>query len=155
MRSLYPLTLGQLQGDIWIKFESPLSTCVGLSGPLTLAPIADVAVICHECRMERSEFLKTASPHLVVDVIMYATAAGGRRGPAPPGWGCPCMTSQLEPFVGYDGWPLLGDTTLLPGEQRRLGFYFPSFEDAVPILRSAGRFYLWEGKFIVEAKIVR
>jgi len=55
--------------------------------------------------------------------------------------------------VGYDGWPLLADTALNPGDQRRRGFVFLS-PHAAEILKNAGTFYLWEGRFIGEAKIV-
>ncbi len=57
-------------------------------------------------------------------------------------------------MVGYDGLPLLGDTPMGPGEQRRLGFVFPSGGDAAIALRSAGRFYLWEGRCIGEATVL-
>jgi hypothetical protein len=64
------------------------------------------------------------------------------------------MVSQMEPLVGYDALPLIGDEALLPGETRRLGFVFLSHEEAVPIMRAAGRFYLWEGRFVGEAVVV-
>jgi hypothetical protein len=56
--------------------------------------------------------------------------------------------------VCYDGWPLLGDTPIEPGEQRRVGFVFLSGEEAAAIMRKAGTFYLWEGRFIGEAKVI-
>lgn len=56
--------------------------------------------------------------------------------------------------MGYDGWPLLGDSTLAPGETRQLGFVFLSGDEAVAQFRNSGVFYLWEGGFIGEAKIV-
>lgn len=61
--------------------------------------------------------------------------------------------SRQEPITGYDGWPLLGDTPIEPGEQRRLGFVFLSGEEAAGIMRDAGTFYLWEGRFIGEARV--
>lgn len=85
---------------------------------------------------------------------MYKTADGGRKGPAFAGWACPCMASKMEPLFGYEGIPLIGDLPLLPGQNRKLGFFFPSFEDAVPLLRIAKRFYLWEGGFVGEAVII-
>jgi hypothetical protein len=60
----------------------------------------------------------------------------------------------MTPIVGYDGWPLLGDRPLRPGEQRRLGFVFGSGAEAASVLRNAGRFFLWEGRFIGEARVV-
>jgi hypothetical protein len=103
--------------------------------------------------MSRAEFIKTATPPLVAEVRMYETAAGGRTGPAYSGWGCPCMVSQREPLIGYDALPLIGGEPLLPGETRRLGFVFLSHEEAVPVMRTAGRFFLWEGRFVGEAVV--
>jgi hypothetical protein len=59
-----------------------------------------------------------------------------------------------EIAVGYDGWPLLGDTPLAPGDKRRLGFVFLSGEEAAQIMRTAGKFYLWESRIIGEATVV-
>jgi hypothetical protein len=49
---------------------------------------------------------------------------------------------------------LLGDTPIEPGEKRRLGFVFLSGEEAADIVRNAGTFYLWEGRFIGEARVI-
>ena len=98
--------------------------------------------------------LQTMSPQLVADVTLYPTSGGGRKSTVFPGWGCPCCISKQHPLVGYDGWPLLGDTPLEPGEQRRLGFVFLSGEEAAELMRNAGIFYLWEGHFIGEAIVV-
>lgn len=105
--------------------------------------------------MGRAEQLRGMSPHLVADVTLYPMDAGGRKSAAYPGWGCPCCISQREPVVGYDGWPLLEDTPIGPGEKRRLGFVFLSGEEAAGIMRDAGTFYLWEDRFVGEAKVVR
>jgi hypothetical protein len=104
--------------------------------------------------MSRADFLRTQAPHLFAEVRMFDTADGGRKGPAYPGWGCPCMLSKADPLIGYDALPFLDDGNLLPGETRRLGFYFLSHEEAVPLMRKAGQFYLWEGGFIGEATVV-
>lgn len=101
--------------------------------------------------MSRTEFIKTAIPQLVAEVRMYGTAAGGRTDPAYPGWSCPCIVSQMKPLVGYDALPLIGDEPLLPGETRQLGFVFLSHEEAVSVMQKAGRFFLWEGRFVGEA----
>jgi hypothetical protein len=91
---------------------------------------------------------------VIADVCMFARDEGGRQATAFPGWGCPCMISQMEPLVGYDGWPQLGDTPLEPGDQRRLGFAFTSDESA-EVVKRVGRFFLWEeGGFIAEACVV-
>ena len=63
------------------------------------------------------------------------------------------MVSMMEPLVGRDAMLLLGDAPLVPGEQRRIGFYFLAGEDAAEIMRQAGRFYLWEGGVIGEAEV--
>ena len=39
-------------------------------------------------------------------------------------------------------------------EQRRLGFVFLSGEEAADALRNVGIFYLWEGRFIGEARVI-
>jgi hypothetical protein len=105
--------------------------------------------------MERAERLKTLTPQLIADVVLYPTSEGGRKSPAFPGWGCPCTVSKSQPVVGYGGWPLLGDRSLEPGERRRLGFVFLKGEETAEIMRHAGTFYLWEGGFIGEAVVVQ
>jgi hypothetical protein len=104
--------------------------------------------------VERAQQLRSMSPQVVADVTLYPTSEGGRKSTAFPGWGCPCCVSKMDPIIGYDGWPLLGDTPLEPGEQRRLGFVFLSGEEAAEIMRNARTFYLWEGGFIGEATVV-
>jgi hypothetical protein len=103
--------------------------------------------------MERAERLRTLAPQLVADVRLYSTEEGGRRTAAPPGWGCPCTLSRDEPLVGYDAWPILGNDAIGPGEERRLGFVFLSPE-GLESARRAGAFFLWEGRFIGEARVV-
>ena len=110
------------------------------------------------------------APQLVADVVMFHTSQGGRAGPALPGWGCPCWPAISQPVAGsdgrlqpprsdptaapvmYDGFPLLGDAPLLPGQALRLVFVFLS-PDAPEQLRRAGRFYLWEGAFVGVATV--
>jgi hypothetical protein len=64
------------------------------------------------------------------------------------------MVSQDEPLTGWDAWLLLGDAPLNPGDERRLGFVFFTSE-GLERMRSAGKFYLWEGRFIGEATVVK
>lgn len=97
---------------------------------------------------------REGAPELVADVRMYETSEGGRAGPAPPGWGCPVMVSTAEPLQGWDAIPLLHDQPLCPGESRRVGFVFLTPEEALPAINEAGRFYLWEGRFIGEARVI-
>jgi hypothetical protein len=85
---------------------------------------------------------------------MYETIDGGKTQPGGPGWGCVVMVSNAEPLEGWEALPLLRDQRIYPGESRRLGFVFLSPEDAVKAVKEAGRFYLWEGRFIGEATVV-
>jgi hypothetical protein len=103
----------------------------------------------------RSEDLKGVAPQLIADVTLYPSTSGRRKSAAQPGWGCPCCVSKDSPMVGYDGWPLLGDLALAPGETRQLGFVFLSGDEAVAQFRKSGVFYPWEGGFIGEAKVVQ
>ncbi len=48
----------------------------------------------------------------------------------------------------------LGDEPFEPGTERRVGFVFLSDEGAETMKR-AGRFYLWDGRFVGEASVVR
>ena len=102
--------------------------------------------------MSRREFLLAAEPHLIADVTLYATNAGGREEPVYLGWGCPCLPSRAAP--GWDGWPLIGEDPLVPGETRRVGFHFMSGDEAANVMRKAGRFYLWEGRLVGEAEVI-
>jgi hypothetical protein len=93
-------------------------------------------------------------PQLFAELTLYPTSEGGRGTTAFPGWGCPCCILKGEPILGYDGWPLLGDAPLEPGETRRLGFVFLSGEEAASIFKAAGKFFLWEGRIVGEAIVV-
>ncbi|MFC0587902.1 hypothetical protein ACFFF7_00585 [Novosphingobium aquiterrae] len=102
----------------------------------------------------RGADLKKMKPALFADVFLYATSEGGKRIAALPGWGCPCTFSYEQPFIGYDGWPVL-DEPLNPGERRAaVPFVFLSAEGADK-MREAGRFFLCEGKVVGEAIVVR
>ena len=103
--------------------------------------------------MSRAEALRQMKPEIFADVKLLSTEDGGRKGPAFLGWGCPLMTSKRKPLLGWDAWPLIENEALLPGECRRLGFVF-SNKDGIEVIRTAGRFFLWEGRFIGEAKVV-
>ena len=41
-----------------------------------------------------ADLLRTMSPQLIADVVMYRTSAGGKKQVAQPGWGCPCMVFE-------------------------------------------------------------
>jgi hypothetical protein len=49
---------------------------------------------------------------------------------------------------------LLDGEPILLGQPRRLGFVFLS-SDSADVFRAARKFYLWEGKIIGEAVVVR
>lgn len=117
-------------------------------------PVADVQRARQSVFMSRMDIQRESAPELVANVRMYETREGGRAGPALPGWGCTVMASNLEPLPGWDALPLLRDQPLYPGESRRLGFVFLTPEEALPAINEAGRFYLWEGRFIGEATVV-
>ena len=111
---------------------------------------------------QRAEKILATPPHLIADVTLYATAEGGAMLVKHPGWGCLCCRSKTDyvatecsqrALFGYDGWPQL-TAPLAPGEQRRLGFVFLlSGNEAAEALQKVGTFYLWEGRFIGEARI--
>jgi hypothetical protein len=96
--------------------------------------------------------LDEGTADLVVELFLYPTQDGGRESAIIMGWGCPCSAKKtLEEAL--DGYPLL-DRELAPGERRKVGFVFLSGDTAVSALKPHGRFYLSEGRFIGEAKIV-
>ncbi|WP_379551094.1 hypothetical protein [Qipengyuania sp. DGS5-3] len=100
----------------------------------------------------RAESLRSKRPDLIGSLLLYVRDKGGRNFPAFPGWGCPCVVDRTEPVVGFDGWPLLDDP-LEPGKVREgVGFVFLSKEGAVA-MRSAERFYLWEGRYVGEVTV--
>jgi hypothetical protein len=54
-----------------------------------------------------------------------------------------------------DPWgPMSAILPIAAGQQRRVGFVFPLGEESANIMRKAGTFYLWKGRFIGEAKVV-
>ena len=92
---------------------------------------------------------------LIADVHLYSTEEGGRNVAVLPGWGCPRAPRNDEQIsTAYDGWAQLGDTPMAPGDTRRFGLVFLSGEEAATVLREAGEFYLWEGRFIGKARLV-
>lgn len=103
--------------------------------------------------MSRGEVIADRAPHVVADVTLYAEVDGGPPSPRRAGWACPCMISTAEPLEGVTGLPQLGEVAFAAGETRRLGFVFPG-DGAAERIREAGAFYLWEGGFIGEARVV-
>lgn len=68
-----------------------------------------------------------------------------------PGFLFPVTVGNTTPLHMWDALPLLRDNPLAPGETRRIGFVFLSGEEAATELHRAGKFYLWDGRFIGEA----
>jgi hypothetical protein len=103
--------------------------------------------------MNRVDYLKTAKPDLVVDLELYTR---GRTLPIGLGWGCPCTIQheQEAGWVAYDGWPLLIDGPMSPGDSRRVGYVFLMGQEAVRYFLRAEKFYLLENRIIGEARIV-
>jgi hypothetical protein len=92
-------------------------------------------------------------PELIVDLKLYPTSEGGRRGPIGGSrYGCPCMLSK-DSLAGRDGWVLPEGRWIAPGERARVGMIFLS-PDSAALFRAAGKFYLWEGGIIGEATVV-
>jgi hypothetical protein len=52
---------------------------------------------------KRAEWLSSASPQLVADVILYPTSEGGKKQTALPGYGCLCCCAKSSPVSGWDG----------------------------------------------------
>lgn len=91
---------------------------------------------------------------LFADVMLYTTDKGGRLGSTPPEWfGCPCKINR-DDLQGWDCRILLGGTPMSPGDTRRVEIIFLSPEQALPMFRAAGVFFLWEGHVIGEGHIV-
>lgn len=97
---------------------------------------------------------QTRTPDLVADVWLYPTDAGGRESAAILGYGCPCFTARDRAVGGWDARLQLGDMPFAPGTKRRIGFVFLSGQQAADLMKEAGRFFLWEGRFVGEATVV-
>ena len=104
----------------------------------------------------RADQLRSMEPQLIVDLWLYPREGGGRTKPISLGWGSPCTIQSEEGsgWVAYDGWPLLGEDALAPGERRRVGYVFLSGGQAVDYLKGAPKFYVCEGRIVGEAVIV-
>jgi hypothetical protein len=91
---------------------------------------------------------------LTADLYLYPTESGGKKWPVKDGYRCPCFAQKDTEPGGWDCLVLMGEPALNPGERRRVGFAFVSGLKAADIMRAAGKFYLWEGRFIGEAVAV-
>jgi hypothetical protein len=98
--------------------------------------------------------MENIQPQLIADVTFYSTEQGGRKGPTRTDWfGCPCKVNKEDEHA-WDCRIILSGQPMHPGETRRLGFVFLSGEKAATILRTAGKFFLWDTRIIGEAKVV-
>lgn len=97
---------------------------------------------------------QTRKPDIVADVWLYPTEQGGRESGALLGYGCPCFTSKDARAGGWDARFQLGDEPFAPGTMRRVGLVFLMGEEAAAVMRKAGRFFLWEGRFVGEAAVI-
>lgn len=95
----------------------------------------------------------TKTPDLVADVYLYSADEGGREEPVRQGYYPPCFPEQNLASGGWDARMQLGDIVFAPGTTRRIGFVF-LVTDSVQHAKNAGKFYLWDGRFIGEATIV-
>lgn len=98
--------------------------------------------------------MRHAREDLIADVWLYPTAQGGKLQSVFSGWGCPCKTTLKPEEPAWDGWPILGDVELRPGETGRFGWMFLSGDLAASAIKQSGKFYLWEGRIIGESVIV-
>ena len=99
----------------------------------------------------------TRIPDLVARVRLFPTAGGGKRLPIVTGFGCPCMLPSMRSKAIPEGWDarlVVDGEPFEPGTVRRVGFVFLSPE-GLRTMRAAGRFLLWEGRFVGEAVVIR
>lgn len=98
--------------------------------------------------------MKSLDPHFMVDLTLYSPEMGGRKDPITrEGFGCPCKLDE-DGDTFADCRLFLNGQEIRPGETKRVGILF-SFEPAASIFRAARKFYLWDGRIIGEAVVVR
>ena len=68
-------------------------------------------------------------------------------------YGCPCKVNK-DDTQAWDCRLLLHGRPLVPGDTRRVEIILLSPEQAIPLFRKAGKFYLAEGRVVGEAKLV-
>lgn len=95
----------------------------------------------------------TKTPDLVADVYLYSATEGGKVDPVRQGYFPPCFPEKDRASGGWDARMQLGDIVFEPGTTRRIGFVFLWLE-SLEQAKKAGKFYLWDCRFIGEAKIV-
>ncbi len=98
----------------------------------------------------QSEPWQTTTPDVVAEIRLYAPKEGGRKSPLIYGFVC---TATRDMRQGWDARFQLDGKPFDPGTNRRVGMVFLTPEGAAAI-RQAGRFFLWEGRFIGEGQVV-
>jgi len=109
------------------------------------------------CLSDRAESINSRTPEAIVDLTLYRTEEGGRKGPIRPGYMCGCSADPPQTMqTQWSGAPQLGDAWMQPGETRRVGYVFLGGAPAAAAVCRGERFYLYEGrKAVGEAVIVR
>jgi hypothetical protein len=90
-----------------------------------------------------------------VSLYLYETDTGGRKLPISPGdpiFRCPAFTQKDKSLGGWTCFFDIGETPMAPGETRVVGAS-PLTSEGLELMREAGKFYLWDGKFFGEATI--
>lgn len=97
--------------------------------------------------------LESGSPDLTVDLYLYPTEDGGKSMPITLGYSG-VFQAKRDVAQGWDGYPLLREP-MMPGEQRRVGLFLLMGREAAAELSRSSIIYLWEGRIVGEATIVR
>jgi len=97
--------------------------------------------------------MRHARRDLIADAWLYPTDQGGKSQPVSSGC-CPCKTTIAPEEPAWDGWPILGEVELQPGETGRFGWMFLSGDQAASTFKRARKFYLREGRITGEAVVV-
>jgi hypothetical protein len=95
-------------------------------------------------------------PELTANLYLYETSAGGRQFPISPGepiFRCPAYTQKDTSAGGWTCFIDIGEKPMEPGEARVVGASF-LVKEGLELVISAGKFYLWEGRFTGEANII-
>lgn len=98
--------------------------------------------------------LRQRIPSFSAEVRFFETSEGGRKGPVPNGFGCPCML-QRESREANDARMLFSQDWVALGTVVTADFFFVFGEEASDKFRNAGHFYLWESRIIGETTLLK
>ena len=93
------------------------------------------------------------TPQFRANVRFMLTEEGGRKGPVPNSFGCPCVLTNPAK-EGNDARLLFDEDWTELGKATIASFFFTGGEEAAKRYREAGQFYLWEGKIVGEVKVL-